>query len=127
MNTASDYLGLHEVENNLELYELLEYDPARYAWCAAFVNAVLRENGLPESEEILLARSFLNWGTPVDTPQYGDLVIFERGTESWQGHVGFFIEEKDGQYLILGGNQSNKVSKKWYSKAKVLGIRRLTD
>ena len=125
IETANKYVGLHEVENNIELYNFLEYDPVQYAWCAAFVNAALREHGLPQAEKQLLARSFLNWGRPVNKPIYGDLIIFDVGDEDWQGHVGFFIEEKDGKYIILGGNQSNKVSYKPYSITKVIGIRRL--
>ena len=76
-----------------------------------------------------MARSFLSWGTPIDPQdiQKGDLVIFPRGTEGWKGHVGFFIQEYNGQWMILGGNQSNSVRYDLYNPSRALGIRRYTE
>jgi uncharacterized protein (TIGR02594 family) len=124
--TADEFFGLHEVENREELTEFLEYDPAVYAWCAAFVNAIFREYGIEQTGS-LLARSFLSWGEPVDEPQYGDLVIFKRGDEGWQGHLGFFIRRYGNSYLILGGNQDDRVTYDFYPISDVLGIRRLKE
>ena len=126
---AIQYIDYNEHVNRKELTDILGVDPVKTEWCAAFVNTVLRENGLPTSNEYLVARSFMNWGTKVDEPQYGDLVIFSRGTESWQGHVGFYMgTEYDSngneRYLVLGGNQRNGVNIKSYSTNRLIGIRR---
>lgn len=128
VNTAEQYNGLNERTNRQELTELMGVDPVRYEWCAAFVNSILDLNDIPGTES-LLARSFLSWGEKVtDEPQKGDIVVFPRGRQGWQGHVGFYIETRmvDGitHYLILGGNQDNSVSYELYPAWKALSIRR---
>lgn len=124
---ADSFVGMHEKTDREELKIFLEVDPLRTEWCAAFVNAVLGVSG-EQGTDSLLARSFLDWGVSVDSPEKGDVVIFPRGRSSWQGHVGFFVEEfeRDGirYYVILGGNQENKVSYDVFRADKALGIRR---
>ena len=95
------------------------------AWCAAFVGAMLRRAGV-KSTGALNARSYLDWGTPVDrkNAQPGDVVIFKRGSSSWQGHVAFFVKDRGALIDVLGGNQSNAVNVKGYQSAALLGIRR---
>ena len=133
VNTATQYYGLNERTNRQELTELMGVDPVRYEWCAAFVNSILDLNDIPGSDTVsdhpLMARSFLTWGEKVsDEPQKGDIVVFPRGNQGWQGHVGFYIETQmvDGitHYLILGGNQSNEVNYELYPAWKALSIRR---
>lgn len=93
------------------------------AWCAGFVGAMLKRAGMPNSGS-LAARSYLKYGTPVDTPEPGDIVVFSRGNSTWEGHVGFYVGETDTAVKVLGGNQSNKVSIANYSKTRLLGYRR---
>jgi uncharacterized protein (TIGR02594 family) len=95
------------------------------AWCAAFVGAMLRRAGV-KSTGALNARSYLDWGTPVDrkNAQPGDVVVFRRGNSSWQGHVAFFVKDRGALIEVLGGNQSNAVNVKGYQAAALLGIRR---
>lgn len=97
------------------------------AWCAAFVGAMLRRAGM-KSTGALNARSYLDWGTPVDRKdaQPGDVVVFKRGNSSWQGHVAFFVKDRGKLIDVLGGNQSNAVNIKGYSADALLGIRRAT-
>lgn len=93
-------------------------------WCAAFVGYALLKTG-HESTGKLTARSYLKYGEKIEAPKTGDIVIFWRGKkDGWQGHVAFFVKD-DGKYVVvLGGNQSNKVSFARYKKSKVLGYRR---
>ena len=132
--TAAEKLGLEERRDRAELREYTGVDPVRTEWCAAFVNAVLNESGIPGSESVsdvpLMARSFLTWGDKVNKEEIraGDIVVFPRGNKGWQGHVGFYIRTIDRNgvpyYAILGGNQSNKVSIELYRASRALGIRR---
>jgi len=93
------------------------------AWCAAFVGAMLKRAGLPQTGK-LNARSYLDWGKPTDTPQPGDVVILWRGSpDSWKGHVGFFAGFDGPDVKILGGNQSNQVNIQSYDSNRVLGFR----
>ena len=120
-------IGLHERYDREELKSLVGVDPLRTEWCAAYVNYVLELNGLTGTDS-LLAKSYLRWGSPVEEPQEWDVVIFDRGREAWQGHVGFYMGSftRNGQiyYLILGGNQSDAVTIEAYPQNKVQGIRR---
>lgn len=95
------------------------------AWCAAFVGAMLKRAGIKGTGK-LNARSYLDWGTPVDRKNAlpGDVVIFKRGSSSWQGHVAFFVKDRGALIDVLGGNQSNAVNVKGYQAAALLGIRR---
>jgi uncharacterized protein (TIGR02594 family) len=131
--SAVPYLGYSEKTHRSELKELLDIDPVRTEWCAAFVNAVLEESNITSNSNHkypLTARAFLDWGesVPKDDIQPGDIVVFPRGNQGWQGHVGFYLrtEEINGiaYYWILGGNQRNKVSVVRYKQSSVLGIRR---
>jgi len=132
--TAQPYVGLEERLHRKQIKELVGVDPVRTEWCAAFVNAVLELDNIPGSDTVsnkpLLARSFLQWGEHVERydVQRGDVVVFPRGSVSWQGHVGFYVERHivDGieYWVILGGNQDKKVSYVYYKPNKAIGIRR---
>lgn len=129
--TALNHLGLHEQKNRDELTTKLGVDPVTTEWCAAFVNAVLSKNDIPGSESVseypLTARSFLKWGKPTDDPKKGDIIVFPRGNQGWQGHVGFYVrtEKINGTeyYLVLGGNQEDKVTFDYYPVDFALDVR----
>lgn len=127
---ASSLIGKGEVPDRSTLMEFFKnggqnLDPATTAWCAAFVNSSLGAAGMKGTGK-LNARSFLDWGTPVDTPQRGDVAVFSRGDPNgWQGHVGFFDSQNpDGTINVLGGNQGNGVSVAPYAADRLLGYRR---
>lgn len=130
--TASQYVGLQERQDRREIQELIGVDPVRTEWCAAFVNAILEIEGIPNLHDIdypypLTARGFLKWGLPVAKRDIkpGDLVIFPRGTQGWQGHVGFYVETTaNGYWLILGGNQDKSVKYSLYRPSRAIGVRR---
>ena len=94
------------------------------------MNAILNEKEIPGSESVsdvpLMARSFLYWGDSVKEPEVGDIVVFPRGDQGWQGHVGFYVmTSADGKYYyILGGNQDDQVSILRFSASSALDIRR---
>ena len=129
---ALNKLGLNEYQHRTVLAQYMNgFDPQRQEWCAAFVNAVLSESGMPhnyEHQHPWMARSFLDWGIPADDPQQGDIVVFPRGNSDWKGHVGFYMStvviDDVVYYYILGGNQNNSVSIDLYPESKALGIRR---
>jgi uncharacterized protein (TIGR02594 family) len=95
------------------------------AWCAAFVNWCIMKAGKIGTNS-LLARSFLNYGTPKNIPNVGDLVILWRISKSSPfGHVGFFIRETNSLIYILGGNQSDAVNIQAFDKTRLLGYRQI--
>ena len=134
IDLADTWVGSHERYDRAELRDFLGVDPVSTEWCAAFVNSVLAEADIPGSESVhtypLLARSFLSWGSAVDRSdiQTGDVVVFPRGRQGWQGHVGFYVDTvwigSVEYWQILGGNQSNTVGVDLYPANRVIGIRR---
>ena len=133
LDQAIDKIGLEERRDRQEIKSFVGVDPVRTEWCAAFVNAVLEESNIPSNKDHkypLTARAFLDWGETISKENIypGDIVIFPRGDQGWQGHVGFYIgtETVNGIdfYRILGGNQNNKVSIELYPVKSALGIRR---
>lgn len=131
---ARSYIGTTEgpgPEDNpviIEMYgsvghEWVEHDSV--AWCAAFVGHCLENSGIKSTRK-LTARSYLNWGIPIEVTdaQQGDIGVISRGSSSWQGHV-FFIDRIEGPWIWgLGGNQSDAVNIKRYPVSKLLGVRR---
>ena len=134
VHEALEKLGLNEYQHRTVLREYMDgFDPVNYEWCAAFVNSVLEESGVVSLRDLnhanpYAARSWLEWGQEVSSPQQGDLIIFPRGNQGWQGHVGFYLDtvviNDIVYYRILGGNQDNSVSIDLYPEDKALGIRR---
>jgi uncharacterized protein (TIGR02594 family) len=128
------FLDYTEKEDRRELKNLTGVDPVRIEWCAAFANAILEKSEIPSNKDhkyALTARAFLDWGVAVEEPEMGDIVVFPRGNQGWQGHVGFFVKEQIIDdvlyYYILGGNQKNKVSVELFRADKAIGIRRYEE
>jgi len=124
---VKEYPGVKHNDKILKMFELVGHKEIRddeTSWCAAFVGACLEQAG-HVSTKSLLARSYLNWGKAADVPQFGDVVVFWRGSKkSWQGHVAFFIKEDSRYVWALGGNQRNTVNVTRFPKSRVLGYRR---
>lgn len=90
-------------------------------WCAAFVGAMLESVGL-RSSRYESARSYLDWGIPLDYPCVGCIVIFQR--DSGGGHVGFVVgKDALGNLMVLGGNQSDEVNVRSFPVNRVVGFR----
>lgn len=128
LEDAKKYIGLSETENPGQLTALVHVDVRTTPWCAAFVNAILHDLGIKGTDSNL-ARSFLKLGTDsTKDPQIGDLVVFQRGNSSWQGHITILAEEFDSDedtVTCLGGNQKDSVCYAAFRKDNILGIRRV--
>lgn len=130
---AASMNGKNEVPDHAAIQDYLRtggqnLDPATAAWCAAFVNSTLQQAGIKGTGSNL-ARSFLNFGTPVDTPAHGDIAVFSRGAPgSGLGHVGFVDKlNPDGTIRMLSGNHGNAVGFGNYPTAGLLGYRHPGD
>jgi hypothetical protein len=131
---AREWEGYSALKDRNELIKMLsegneaKIDPNRIPWCAAFMNAVLKESGY-EGTNSLTARSFLSYGTKVNKPEEGDIVVFTRGNSQELGHVAFFVGYEyinNKKYIkALGGNQKKAVTIALYPTERLLGIRRI--
>lgn len=132
---AKQYIGLQEVRDNEELKKILAsegsdvaVDPAKTAWCASFINVCERKAG-NKGTGALNARSFVSYGDKVASigdAEEGDIVVFSRGDNSWEGHVAYFVSYDSDTKLItcLGGNQSDSVCLTHEPLSHLLAIRR---
>lgn len=97
------------------------------AWCGGFVAGVLAKSDLANHipNGFAMARNWLKTGTKLNNPAYGCVVVFWRGNpKGVSGHVGFVVgRDKSGNLMVLGGNQSDAVNIKPFSKSRVLGYR----
>lgn len=135
MDIAIAELGIREVTgdgNNLRIQEYMrcvtgQALPDSVPWCSAFVAWCLNESGEPHTSS-LRAKSWLQYGVPVvGQPDFGSIVVLQRGRERYQGHVGFLIGRTKESVYILGGNQSNEVNIKGFCPADVLAYRVPTE
>jgi len=103
-------------------YTTLNATDDETSWCSSFVNWCMAKSSYHYTRSAM-ARSWLKYGVELAEPKRGCIVIFARGSKSWQGHVGFYLGQTEKYIILLGGNQSDSVSIKRYSKAKLLGYR----
>jgi uncharacterized protein (TIGR02594 family) len=141
LRTANRYDGYNE--NNRNQRAILQQmfkeagitlDPAKLAWCAAFINAVLAANGLPTAKgagggPTTRAADFKSYGTGVGLADArpGDIVVLRPQARGASGHVGLFsgFDEK-GDVRLTAGNQSGskKVSTQTFGRGEVVAVRR---
>ncbi|KGL00965.1 TIGR02594 family protein [Thalassobacter sp. 16PALIMAR09] len=122
--------GLGPADNPviMEMYASVGHDWVEHdsvAWCAAFIGHCFERAGIRSTRK-LTARSYLDWGVPVEVvdAQQGDIGVIPRGNSNWQGHV-FFIDRIEGAWVWgLGGNQDDAVTVKRFPVSKLLGVRR---
>lgn len=120
-SVASRFVGLHERSDRGALKQIVNVDPARTPWCAAFVNAMLNRLGI-EGTGSNHARSFLRYGVATNTPRKGDIVVLGRHVGFYEGHV-----TRNGRtyVAVLGGNQGNSVRTSYYLASRVIAYRRV--
>ena len=93
------------------------------SWCSSFINWTLAQAGIAGTGSAL-ARSWLDWGQPLEQPRFGCIAVLSRDDPTgWKGHVGFFLRSDDNHVYLLGGNQLDQVREHFYPKAAVLGYR----
>lgn len=128
---AGSMLGKHEIPNNAEIQEYLRtgghnMNPAKRAWCAAFVGASLHKAGLP-SLNTNIATDYMRFGSPATGGvQRNDVVVIPRGHAPGQtgGHVGLATGRvHNGMVEVISGNSSNRVMREWESMNRTV-IRR---
>ncbi len=136
IETAAAEIGTKEESGSSHNPRILQYaqeagftqvDDDETPWCSIFMNWVASKTGLVRSKSGA-ARSWLNVGNAVETPEPGDVVVFWRvRRDSWQGHVGIFMgySRNGSRIYCLGGNQGNQVSISAYPADQLLGFRRL--
>ena len=93
------------------------------SWCSSFVNWSLAAADVIGTRSAL-ARSWQDWGTPIELPVLGCIAVLWRDEPaSWKGHVGFYLREDEQFVYLLGGNQHEQVREHYYPKECVLAYK----
>ena len=125
-----EIVGLDDNPEIIKYFDDIGFDGSALkdetAWCSAFANWVCFKSNLPMSGK-LNARSWLTVGSKATTPITGDIVVLWRSSkDSWKGHVGFYVANRNGFIYILGGNQNNQVKISAYPEHRLLEYRVVT-
>lgn len=103
----------------------LDEDDSVTPWCACIRGLWAYETGTGQPAQFYRAKNWLNWGTKVknlDDAITGDTIILSRNGGY---HVGLFAGlVNQSQFMMLGGNQSNRVSLAKQLRSRIVGIRR---
>lgn len=84
--------------------------PDSVAWCSSYVNAGMQTCGYPGTRN-KTASSWLRYGVPYKLCIGGILVFGKSDPDAkGTGHVGWCVGWSDEWVLVLGGNQSQRVS-----------------
>ena len=89
-------------------------------WCGLMVAYCVQAAGLVPPDIAVRAKSWAAWGRGLQKGCFGAVLVFER---PGGGHVGFYCGERPDAYLVLGGNQGDKVSRAWIAKDRCVAIR----
>jgi len=124
-------IGVTEVPGPEDNPRILEYFKSLYpnfeqanwhdsdSWCAVSLNFIFEQSGI-EGTNSPAAIDFLKWGRSLKKPRKGCVAVLWRVDPSgWESHVGLVVDEKPDEILLLGGNQDDAVSLKWFTKNKV--------
>lgn len=127
LRLAYSHLGLREIPGSqhnadiLSWWEKLQlpFNDDETPWCAGFVNAMVREAGLPivaKNRAAALGWRWNGYGTRLSGPALGAVMSMERPGKPGSGHMTFVAgRDKYGRVMGLGGNQGNAVSINPYS------------
>lgn len=122
---AKSYIGTKEIKGPqhnpkiVDMWKLIKRGGIKddeTPWCAAFAGACLELAGIVSSR-FESAKSYLTWGTKLDGPHYGCVVVFDR---DGGGHVGFVVGvDATGALQVLGGNQQDMVKISTFGRDRV--------
>lgn len=123
--------GVQEIRGPEHNPRILDYHAAtsfratsdEVPWCSAYVNWCMQQAGY-EGTRSAAARSWLTYGDPLDAARYGAIAVFARGKNPTQGHVGFFVDWRDEDTMIVNsGNQHDAVSLASLPTSRLLSLR----
>lgn len=89
-------------------------------WCSSFVNWALKQSNIKGTNSAA-AISWMKWGKATGAINGAVTVIYNSkaansSLSSSGNHVGFLVQETATHYVLLGGNQSDKVKVSFFPK-----------
>lgn len=96
------------------------WDDDETPWCGVAVAAWMRDSSIDVPQHWYRARAWANWGLPLQNLALGAVAVFER---EGGGHVGLVTGQRNGDPIILGGNQGNMVCERVFPRDRLLALR----
>jgi uncharacterized protein (TIGR02594 family) len=100
-----------------------------FEWCGLAVGYCIAKAGIKpvfgvkDTDRFLWALAWQEWGNAVESPEPGDVVVFDFG--AGRQHVTLFEKDNgNGYWTCRGGNQSNQVKTSNFPKSCVYAIQR---
>jgi uncharacterized protein (TIGR02594 family) len=96
------------------------------AWCGLTVGYCMAINGIRpvfgtvDVDRFLYALAWRDFGTKVETPQPGDVMVFDFG--GGDHHVTLYEQTQGTAYVCRGGNQSSRVKVSNCAQSQCIGI-----
>lgn len=117
-------LGVKELQGIADHPRIVEYHATttlratddEVPWCSSFVNWCVQRAGYVGTRSAA-ARSWAKWGTKIDNPVAGCIVVM---TRTGGGHVGFYEDGDAFNVHVLGGNQDDAVNVRKFRASRVL-------
>lgn len=128
LDKAITYLGTREDHNNPVVLKFFaeaahpEIKSTSVAWCAAFTGAMLFEAGYKNTGS-LAARSYAKYGTKLDQPKRGCIVVFPRSDDPGLGHVGIVEKVQGDKIIVISGNEHDSVSRDPFPISRAIAFR----
>lgn len=144
MERAQGWLGLHEDSAAAQDIARLWSDATgfpqpdiradKYHWCSVYLGACLGAKQFDLTGINGMVKSWLNFKSgltvyskskgigSVNDGQFGDIVIYDRGSNPAEGHGNFFMSQTATHINGLGGNQNDAVNVAPFAKSSVVGI-----
>lgn len=129
VDVARGMLGINEDDHRDVLADFFEktggprINPAKVAWCAAYVDSVLGLTGNKRANT-LRAADFLKYGDETKAPTSGDIVVFKPLARGSSGHVGFVVGVEGDKVRYIAGNDGGEVAEATLPMSKVAGFRK---
>lgn len=129
LTIARGYLGVREIPGKETAPTIARWLKGLRAWwsddetpwCGVFAAAIMQQAGYERPKAWYRAKSWLDYGTPLQKPERGCIVVYDR---KGGGHVGFVTaKDQAGRIYTLGGNQGNAVSEVPFDPSRILGFR----
>ena len=132
MKEAVSYLGIKEIKG-IKNNELIVswwvkmgawFRDDETPWCGLYVALCLKNSGYEVPAQFYRALKWLDYGLPCDAG-VGAIAVMHR---AGGGHVAFVVgQTKDGDIVLLGGNQGDKVCYTSVKCTRIKAYRRPTN
>lgn len=93
---------------------VVDYTDVNTPWCGLWMAIVALRAEKPVVQAPLWALNWRAFGTPVDAPALGDVMI---KTRKGGGHVGTYAGETRSHYLMIGGNTDDAARGSLFAKS----------